>query len=162
MHAIMKLFFSITICSFSIRALEQKPDTEINFLFFNRAWDCINATVVDETKIPPTFMNFSQFWSIYNNSATELDPTGTFMPMQHHLTIYNKSRLFINLEGCVNTLRGECKEFTANYGRNGSGDTAEGRFQCYYNKVRQFLCFFQHQIVILSTYSNVIYSFITE
>lgn len=80
-------------------------------------------------------MNFTQFWALYNNSTKEVDPTHRFMPMQHHLAIYNKSKLYINLEGCVNTLRGECKEFARTHGRNGSDDTAQSRFTCFYNKV---------------------------
>lgn len=80
-------------------------------------------------------MNFSQFWALYDNSTTELDQTRKFMPMQQHLTIYNKSQLYINLEGCVNTLRNECKEFFRIHGRNGSENTAKSQFRCFYNLV---------------------------
>lgn len=41
----------------------------------NRATDCINGTLVKDEFIPKPFMNFTQFWNIYNNSKTYLDPT---------------------------------------------------------------------------------------
>lgn len=102
---------------------------------FYRAQDCINGTTVEESLIPHPFMNYSQFWSIYYNSATLLDSEQKYLPMQNELIIHNSSRLYINLEGCVNTLRNECKEFVKTYGKNGTGKTAESRFICYYNKV---------------------------
>lgn len=40
--------------------------------------------------------------------------------------------MFINLEGCVNTLRGECTEFATVFGRDGRNNTAQSRFPCYY------------------------------
>lgn len=63
----------------------------------------------------------------------------SFLPQQSVLTIYNMSRLYINLEGCVNTLRGECSDFLQTHGRDGDNNTAQSRFQCYYNKVRNQL-----------------------
>lgn len=59
-----------------------------------------------------------------------------FLPRQSSLTIYNSSRLYINLEGCVNTLRGECVNFIQTHGRDGDNNTAQSRFLCFYNKVR--------------------------
>lgn len=35
----------------------------------------------------------------------------------------------------MNTLRGECKDFVARYGNDGDNNTAQSRYQCYYNKV---------------------------
>lgn len=58
-----------------------------------------------------------------------------FLPRQSSLTIYNTSRLYINLEGCVNTLRGECLKFLQTHGSDGDNNTAQSRFRCFYNKV---------------------------
>lgn len=80
-------------------------------------------------------MNFTQFWKIYEESKIEVDPEQRFLPNQHNLTIYKHKKLFINLEGCVNTLRGECKDFHARHGVDGDNNTAQSRYQCYYNKV---------------------------
>lgn len=80
-------------------------------------------------------MNFTQFWAIYENSTRSVDPEQRYLPNQANLTIYNWKKLYINLEGCVNTLRGECKDFVARYGNDGDNNTAQSRYQCYYNKV---------------------------
>lgn len=45
-----------------------------------------------------------------------------FLPRQSSLTIYNSSQLYINLEGCVNTLRGECLTFLRTHGKSQSFD----------------------------------------
>lgn len=58
-----------------------------------------------------------------------------FLPKQSSLTIYNFSQLFINLEGCVNTLSDECKDFLHSHGRDGTNNTAQSRYPCFYNKV---------------------------
>lgn len=84
-------------------------------------------------------MNFTQFWAIYENSTHAVDPEQKFLPNQANLTIYSWKKLFINLEGCVNTLKGECKDFVARYGNDGDNNTAQSRYQCYYNKVTKQL-----------------------
>jgi hypothetical protein len=38
----------------------------------------------------------------------------------------------INLEGCVNTLKDECRDFYRFYGRDGSDHNARARFPCFY------------------------------
>ena len=103
--------------------------------------DCINGTVLEESVIPQPYINFTTFWALYANSSRPLDPRQRFLPPQSALTIYNASRLYINLEGCVNTLRGECKDFLATHGRDGANQTAQSRFPCYYNHVsRESAC----------------------
>lgn len=100
-----------------------------------RATDCLNGTVLAERLIPQPFINFTTFWALYGNSSRPLDPTGRFLPPQSALTIYNSTRLYINLEGCVNTLRGECRDFLTTHGRDGANQTAQSRFPCFYNPV---------------------------
>lgn len=80
-------------------------------------------------------MNFTTLWAIYENKTRPVDPTQRFLPMQSELTIYNSSRLYINLDACVNTLRGECKEFFGTHGRDGRNNSAQSRFPCFYDKV---------------------------
>lgn len=101
----------------------------------NSATDCLNGTILEPGTLPQPFMNFTQFWSIYANSTHPVDPEQRFLPNQANLTIYTWKKLYINLEGCVNTLRGECKDFVARYGNDGDNNTAQSRYQCYYNKV---------------------------
>ncbi|XP_017059680.1 uncharacterized protein LOC108100358 isoform X2 [Drosophila ficusphila] len=98
------------------------------------ATDCLNGTLLEHDTLPAPYMNFTQFWAIYENSTRSVDPEQKYLPNQANLTIYSWKKLFINLEGCVNTLRGECKDFVARYGNDGDNNTAQSRYQCYYNK----------------------------
>ncbi|GJQ67123.1 hypothetical protein Trydic_g21986 [Trypoxylus dichotomus] len=96
--------------------------------------DCINGTIYNLTDIPKPSMNFTTFWSLHNKWREVLDPHQNFVPMQSHITIYNNSHLYINLDGCVNTLRGECRQFLQSHGKDGRNQTAQSRFHCFYNK----------------------------
>ncbi|XP_033210358.1 uncharacterized protein LOC117168734 [Belonocnema kinseyi] len=104
-----------------------------------RTEDCVNGTKLTEALIPQPFTNFTTFLKLYEKSlANPLDPTNVFVPAQRTLTIYNSSRLYINLEGCVNTLRGECREFLQTHGMDGDNETAQSRYPCFYNKNDSF------------------------
>ncbi|XP_076658051.1 tipE homolog 4 phospholipid transfer protein isoform X1 [Halictus rubicundus] len=100
-----------------------------------RAEDCVNGTLLKEIPVPEPHINFTSFLNIYEKSLQyPFDTTNVYMPAQRSLTIYNSSRLYINLEGCVNTLKGECKDFLTSHGRDGDNQTAQSRYPCYYNK----------------------------
>ncbi|KAL0124248.1 hypothetical protein PUN28_006239 [Cardiocondyla obscurior] len=97
--------------------------------------DCVNGTLLNDIPIPEPSINFTSFLKIYEKSLRHpADPTNAYVPPQQSLTIYNSSRLYINLERCVNTLRGECKQFQISHGRDGDNQTAQSRYPCYYNK----------------------------
>ncbi|KAL5292413.1 hypothetical protein ACFFRR_011308 [Megaselia abdita] len=100
------------------------------------AKDCLNGTIIpnNSSMIPYPTMNFSVFWNIYETSNIDLDPTQRFLPKQSVLTIYNSSKLYINLEGCVNTLRGECIDFVESYGNDGREHTGQSKYPCFYHK----------------------------
>lgn len=101
----------------------------------------MNGTLLKEIPLPQPTINFTSFLNIYEKSLQyPVDPTNIYVPEQRSLTIYNSSRLYINFEGCVNTLKGECKDFLATHGRNGDNQTAQSRYPCYYNKVSQSFC----------------------
>lgn len=78
-------------------------------------------------------MNFTTFWKIINN-GTILDSTNRYLPLQSSLTIHNTSRLYINIDGCVNTLRDECNIFFRRHGNDGDNNTAQSRYPCYYKQ----------------------------
>ncbi|XP_025420027.1 uncharacterized protein LOC112690272 isoform X1 [Sipha flava] len=103
-----------------------------------RAIDCINGTVLDESLMPQLFINFTTFWTIYESSNRLLDENNEFVPTQSSLTVFNSSRLYINQQGCVNTLRNECKDFSNTHGRAGDNHTAQSRFPCFYTKNDSF------------------------
>ncbi|XP_071572989.1 tipE homolog 4 isoform X2 [Temnothorax nylanderi] len=97
--------------------------------------DCVNGTLLGEIPIPEPSINFTSFLKIYEKSLKHpVDLTNAYVPAQQSLTIYNSSRLYINLERCVNTLRGECRRFQFTHGRDGDNQTAQSRYPCYYNK----------------------------
>lgn len=107
---------------------------------FRSTEDCVNGTLLGEIPIPEPSINFTSFLKIYEKSMQHpADPTNVYVPAQKSLTIYNSSRLYINLERCVNTLKGECRQFQLTHGRDGDNKTAQSRYPCYYNKVRHFL-----------------------
>ncbi|XP_015594490.1 uncharacterized protein LOC107267381 isoform X2 [Cephus cinctus] len=101
--------------------------------------DCVNGTLLEDKAVTKPFINFTTFLSLYEKSlAHPVDPTDVYVPSQNSLTIYNSSRLYINLEGCVNTLRGECRDFLVSHGRDGDNQTAQSRYPCYYNRNDSF------------------------
>lgn len=103
------------------------------------ATDCLNGTLYDKDVIPPVSTNFTTFWDLTNKFRELLDKNQSFVPKQSILTIYNHSRLFINLDGCVNTLRGECKAFLLSNGNDGRNQTAQSRFPCFYNQNNSYM-----------------------
>lgn len=122
------------ICPLKYRLIIFYVQVQLCF-FYSRGYDCINGTILQDQVIPKPTINFTVFWEIVRNSELLLDPQLRFLPPQNALTIYNNSRLYINLEGCVNTLQGECKEFLQTHGRDGKNQTSHSRFACFYNKV---------------------------
>lgn len=104
-------------------------------LLYCSATDCINGTLLNATLVPNKWMNFTVYRQLVDYTTRVVDENQRFLPQQRELTIYNHSRLYINLDGCVNTLRGECRQFLYTNGNDGDNFTAQSRFPCFYNKV---------------------------
>ncbi|XP_053615475.1 uncharacterized protein Teh3 [Plodia interpunctella] len=94
------------------------------------AVDCINAALLPRNDISD-LTNFTYLQYLYTSRAT---PNRFIAPSEVELTLANDSRLMINLEGCVNTLADECKEFLKDYGRDGADHNAKARFPCFYTE----------------------------
>lgn len=94
------------------------------------AVDCINAALLPKTEIAD-LTNFTYLQYLYQSRAVQ---NRYIAPTEVELTLANDSRLMINLEGCVNTLADECKEFLKNYGRDGADHNAKARFPCFYTE----------------------------
>lgn len=92
------------------------------------AVDCINGSILEKNQLED-LTNFT-YLSYLHVANTILIPEIAKTDLE--LTISNESRLMINLEGCVNTLIDECKEFLKDYGRDGSDHNARARFPCFY------------------------------
>ncbi|GBP44839.1 hypothetical protein EVAR_75708_1 [Eumeta japonica] len=72
--------------------------------------------------------------TVHNGSMGVASPNRVIAPTEVDLTLANDSRLMINLEGCVNTLADECKDFLKDYGRDGTDHNAKARFPCFYTE----------------------------
>ncbi|KAF5303222.1 hypothetical protein FQR65_LT08302 [Abscondita terminalis] len=108
--------------------------------------DCINGTIFNYTDIPKPDINFTTFWGLSNKYIRYIDVSQRFLPMQSNITIYNTSYLYINLDGCVNTLKGECKDFLHTHGRDGRNQTAASRFPCFYKKNDSSMVLARHDL----------------
>ena len=101
---------------------------------FVEATDCINGTLLP-TSIFEKLNNHSALLKAYNALGPyhKLNANGLgWLPYEEDIMIFNKSRLMINHEGCVNTLQGECAEFYKATGNDGRNDTSRSRFPCHY------------------------------
>jgi hypothetical protein len=94
------------------------------------ASDCVNGAVLDKIELTD-LTNFTYLSFLH---VTHAHPNKGISPLETDLTISNDSKLMINLEGCVNTLQDECKDFLKNYGKDGSDHNARARFPCFYSE----------------------------
>ena len=97
------------------------------------AWDCVNGSLIKDHWLQPS-INYSLLTSTFYEYGPQsrLDYNGANMPFEQDITIFNRSRLMINMEGCVNTLSEECTKFYDDFGRDGRNHTSRARFPCYY------------------------------
>lgn len=72
-----------------------------------------------------------------------MDPDEKYAPLEQNLLIMNYTKLYINFEGCVNTLSNECEKFHTDYGGDGKDMRSQSR---YVNEINKTL--FQYNYVI--------------
>lgn len=92
------------------------------------AVDCINGSVL-EKHVLTDLTNFTYLSYLHTFVA---HPIKTIAPPEQDLIVANESKLMINLEGCVNTLQDECRDFIKDYGKDGTDHNARARFPCFY------------------------------
>ncbi|VVC34136.1 Hypothetical protein CINCED_3A000542 [Cinara cedri] len=95
------------------------------------ATDCVNGSLLRKDVLAD-FANFSHLTNLNSQSDRPITINDDVAPREHKLLIAKDSRLHINLQGCVNTLRGECDVFIRKYGKDGSDHNARARFRCFY------------------------------
>jgi hypothetical protein len=93
--------------------------------------DCVNGSVLTSRTLED-YTNFTYLSYLHYAEATPVPQIAT---LDADLTISNDSKLMINLEGCVNTLRDECKDFFRTYAKDGSDHNARARFTCFYSEL---------------------------
>ncbi|CAH0561900.1 unnamed protein product [Brassicogethes aeneus] len=96
------------------------------------ATDCINGSLLPNN-ILSDLTNFTYLSYLSVFETTPLDDRRLVAPPEPDLLIANESKLLINLEGCVNTLRDECKDFLKYYGKDGTDHNARARFPCFFS-----------------------------
>lgn len=94
------------------------------------ASDCVNGSTLANKTLLGELSNFTYLSNLHFFKA---DLDRTIAPLDSDLIISNESRLMINLEGCVNTLRDECRDFFRVYAKDGSDHNARARFPCFYS-----------------------------
>ena len=92
--------------------------------------DCINGALLKRDLLGD-LTNFTYMSYLHQQLTEPLGLPGV-MPYEPELIVANESRLMINLEGCVNTLKDECKAFFQEFGRDGSDHNARARYPCFY------------------------------
>lgn len=95
------------------------------------ATDCVNGSMIAKQAIPGDRLYNFTYLSYLHYAEAQLNRS--IAPFDMDLMISNESKLMINLEGCVNTLRDECKEFFRTYAKDGSDHNARARFPCFYS-----------------------------
>jgi len=94
------------------------------------AIDCVNGSTLSNKTMLGDLSNFTYLAYLH---YAEAELNRSIAPFDGDLTISNESRLMINLEGCVNTLRDECRDFFRVYAKDGSDHNARARFPCFYS-----------------------------
>jgi len=94
--------------------------------------DCVNGTW-----FPNNFnggkTNYSYMSLEYGRLREQPEFRAKEVSYEQDITIYPKTKLKINIEGCVNTLSEECKDFYEKYGRDGRNYTARAIYECWYD-----------------------------
>jgi len=107
---------------------------------FNRRWfgfkalDCVNGTIMPRKHLPSTAANYTLIHQIFlrHGMANKLDVDIEKIPYETDITIYNKTKVLVNTESCVNTLQEECTEFYLDRRRDGRNYSSRDRYPCYY------------------------------
>uniref|UniRef100_A0A1Q3FMA6 Putative conserved plasma membrane protein n=1 Tax=Culex tarsalis TaxID=7177 RepID=A0A1Q3FMA6_CULTA len=95
-----------------------------------QATDCVNGSLLEKDELTD-LTNFTYLSYLHYAVST---PVKTIAPLEQDLTISNESGLMINLEGCVNTLQDECKDFLKEFGKDGTDHNARARFPCFHSR----------------------------
>ncbi|XP_037078752.1 uncharacterized protein LOC119099785 isoform X2 [Pollicipes pollicipes] len=94
------------------------------------AEDCLNGTLMDA----PSFRqitNYKQMLGVLERNEEPLFEDQSFLPSEKTVEIFNRTKVMINVLGCVNTLRKECTTWLAHKGRDGSEGMHPAVYPCF-------------------------------
>ncbi|MCL4142566.1 UNVERIFIED_CONTAM: hypothetical protein GTU68_051944 [Idotea baltica] len=92
--------------------------------------DCFNATLGDAAKIA----NITNFLDILEYARHLHNQSDFLIEAEESLRLMNTTKLTINPEGCVNSLKKECKSFFNTHATDGRDGKTQDRFPCYYTE----------------------------
>ena len=115
--------------------------------------DCIDGISIDSSTLAPLRLNYSELINYFKNQTIE--GTGRkILQYEDEVILTNRTKLLVNLEGCVNTLSDECHSMFLAHGNDGSNYTAQSIFPCFINEdtVSDFaLLSFNRDAIVLET-----------
>ena len=98
--------------------------------------DCVNGTLMPASYLPAKEANYSAIHGLFSafgrRFPLDRSSDATKFPFENDIAIYNRTKLLINTEACVNTLRYECTDFHLDHRNDGRNYTARDRFPCFY------------------------------
>ena len=99
-----------------------------------KAYDCVNGTWIDSYReFNGGFTNYSNLMDTYGQLREDPGYRSNAVHYEEDITIYNRTQLRVNIQGCVNTLSEECTAFYQDYGKDGRNYTARAIYKCYYD-----------------------------
>ena len=102
------------------------------------SWDCINGSLIPDEILNRSSedkaqgnINYTSLLSVFHTHAhrNRLDRQGGNLPFDIDITIFKETKMLINYEGCVNTLREECTAFYKEFGKDGRNQTSPSRYR---------------------------------
>lgn len=100
--------------------------------------DCINGTWFPKGHFGRT-AGYSDLIDELGEMRENKESREPKIHLEAELMIYNRTKLQVNIDGCVNTLSGACEEFFQKYGRDGRNYTARAIYDCFYDPTEEDL-----------------------
>lgn len=99
--------------------------------------DCTNGTWLHDLGVS----NYSRLTKEYARLRedrerfikSEAEEQLSMIPLEMDITIFNKTRILKNMQGCVNTLSMECQSFYTDYGKDGANYTSPVSYDCFFD-----------------------------
>lgn len=102
-----------------------------------RGSDCTNGTWLHDMGVTNYSTLTDEYFKQRENRDRfikfKIEETESLIPLESDITIFNRTRILKNDQGCVNTLSMECQNFYAAYGKDGANYTNPVSYDCFYD-----------------------------